>query len=108
LLNQALNEGIPALDLVNKGLIPGIEQAGDLYDKKQYYLPQLMMAAETMKKAFALVKPYLSSEAGQTAGVVVLATVEGDIHDIGKNIVAVLLENYGFKVIDLARTYLQK
>jgi 5-methyltetrahydrofolate--homocysteine methyltransferase len=96
-------EGIPALELVNKALIPGIEKAGELYDKKQYFLPQLMMAAETMKKAFAMVKPYLAEENSQEKGVIVLATVEGDIHDIGKNIVAVLLENYGFKIVDLGK-----
>jgi 5-methyltetrahydrofolate--homocysteine methyltransferase len=104
LVTRALkDESIPALDLVNMALIPGIEKAGELYDKKQYFLPQLMMAAETMKKAFIMVKPYLAGEAGQAKGVIVLATVEGDIHDIGKNIVAVLLENYGFKIIDLGK-----
>ncbi|MEN6461917.1 MAG: homocysteine S-methyltransferase family protein [Syntrophomonas sp.] len=104
LVSRALKEeGIPALELVNKALIPGIEKAGELYDKKQYFLPQLMMAAETMKKAFAMVKPYLTGEAGQAKGVIVLATVEGDIHDIGKNIVAVLLENYGFRIVDLGK-----
>lgn len=104
LVTRALKEeSIPALELVNKGLIPGIEMAGELYDQKQYFLPQLMMAAETMKKAFVLVKPYLSGEAGQEKGVIVLATVEGDIHDIGKNIVAVLLENYGFRIVDLGK-----
>lgn len=104
LIEQALQqEGVPALDIVNQALIPGIEQAGELYDKKQYFLPQLMMAAETMKKAFAHLKPLISTEAQQQAGVVVMATVEGDIHDIGKNIVIVLLENYGFRIVDLGK-----
>ncbi len=96
-------EKIAPLDIVNKALIPGIEKAGEMYDQKKYFLPQLMMAAETMKKAFALVKPYLPRESGVMKGVVVMATVEGDIHDIGKNIVCVLLENYGFRVIDLGK-----
>ncbi|MGI5921491.1 MAG: homocysteine S-methyltransferase family protein [Syntrophomonadaceae bacterium] len=104
LINRALEEEkIPALELVNQALIPGIEKAGELYDQKQYFLPQLMMAAETMKKAFTVIKPYLTGASGQEKGVIVLATVEGDIHDIGKNIVAVLLENYGFKIIDLGK-----
>jgi len=103
LIDRALQEDIPALDIINQALIPGIEQAGELYDKKQYFLPQLMMAAETMKGAFAYVKPHLSTDAQQQAGVIVIATVEGDIHDIGKNIVAILLENYGFRMVDLGK-----
>lgn len=104
LIDRALHqEGMPAPDVMNQALIPGIEQAGELYDKKQYFLPQLMMAAETMKKAFAYLKPHLSTEARQQAGVVIMATVEGDIHDIGKNIVIVLLENYGFRIVDLGK-----
>lgn len=104
LLEKALHEEkIAPLDIVNLGLIPGIEMAGDLYDRKEYFLPQLLMAAETMKKAFAIIKPYLAEDAQQSMGVIVLATVEGDIHDIGKNIVGVMLENYGFKVVDLGK-----
>jgi 5-methyltetrahydrofolate--homocysteine methyltransferase len=104
LLDKALREEkLEPLQLINQYLIPGIEEAGQLYDKKKYFLPQLMMAAETMKKAFAFVKPYLKEEEGKSSGVIVMATVEGDIHDIGKNIVTVLLENYGFKVLDLGK-----
>lgn len=104
LIDQALHSfKLEPLDVVNQGMIPGIEAAGELYDKKQYFLPQLMMAAETMKQAFTILQPLLAREGGSHAGVIVLATVEGDIHDIGKNIVAVLLENYGFKVIDLGK-----
>ncbi|MGE5391656.1 MAG: homocysteine S-methyltransferase family protein [Deltaproteobacteria bacterium] len=91
------------LEIVNRGLIPGIEAAGDLYDKKQYFLPQLMMSAETMKKAFAIVKPRMAEDKTEEKGVIIMATVAGDIHDIGKNIVCVMLENYGFKVIDLGK-----
>ncbi len=104
LIEEALhNIKLDPLAIVNQAMIPGIEAAGDLYDKKRYFLPQLMLAAETMKKAFAILQPLLVREGGSHAGVIVLATVEGDIHDIGKNIVAVLLENYGFKVIDLGK-----
>ncbi|MEN6325669.1 MAG: homocysteine S-methyltransferase family protein [Syntrophomonas sp.] len=104
LLSKALDaEHIPPLDLINQGLIPGIEKAGQLYEQKKYFLPQLMMAAESMKKAFAIVKPRLGEEAGQSKGVIIMATVEGDIHDIGKNIVCVMLENYGYRVIDLGK-----
>lgn len=104
LINRALADKVYSpLDLINKGMIPGIEKAGEMYDQKKYFLPQLMAAAEAMKTAFALIKPHLDSDTGVMRGVVVLATVEGDIHDIGKNIVAVMLENYGFKVVDLGK-----
>lgn len=103
LIQNALKEGRKPLEIVNQALIPGIEEAGELYDRKKYFLPQLMMAAETMKKAFAEIKPYLQEGTGDNSGVIVIATVEGDIHDIGKNIVSVMLENYGFKVIDLGK-----
>lgn len=104
LIDTALQkEKVSALELVNGALIPGIELAGEKYERKEYFLPQLMMAAETMKKAFTIIKPQLSTEGAAEKGVIVLATVEGDIHDIGKNIVAVLLENYGFRVIDLGK-----
>lgn len=104
LIIKALNDNkFEVMDIVNQALIPGIEKAGELYDQKRYFLPQLMMAAESMKKAFSLLRPYLAEDGGHESGVVIIATVEGDIHDIGKNIVAVLLENYGFRVIDLGK-----
>lgn len=103
LIEEALEKKLEPLDIVNTSLIPGIEEAGIMYDKKKYFLPQLMMAAEAMKAGFNRVKPLLTEENNHNLGVVILATVEGDIHDIGKNIVAVLLENYGFKVIDLGK-----
>jgi len=104
LVNRALEqEKKDPLEIVNKGLIPGIEKAGELYDRKEYFLPQLMMAGETMKRAFALIKPHLAEDSREAKGLIVMATVEGDIHDIGKNIVCVLLENYGFRVIDLGK-----
>lgn len=103
LLEKAVSqEKIDPLQVVNRFLIPGIEEAGKLYDEKKYFLPQLMMSADTMKKAFAYIKPLLPAEEN-SSGVIVMATVEGDIHDIGKNIVSVLLENYGFKVVDLGK-----
>lgn len=103
LIDEALEQKLEPLDIVNTSLIPGIEEAGIMYDKKKFFLPQLMMAAEAMKVGFNKVKPLLTEENNHNLGVIILATVEGDIHDIGKNIVAVLLENYGFKVIDLGK-----
>lgn len=103
LIEAALANNIAPLEIVNTSLIPGIEAAGVAYDEKRYFLPQLMMAADAMKAAFAIVKPLLAEDSAQNEGVIILATVEGDIHDIGKNIVAVILENYGFKIIDLGK-----
>ncbi|ADI01514.1 homocysteine S-methyltransferase family protein [Syntrophothermus lipocalidus] len=103
LVKEALAAGIAALEVVNKSLIPGIEKVGELYEKQEYFLPQLMLSAETMKKGFATVRPFLTQQAQQQFGTIIMATVEGDIHDIGKNIVSLMLENYGFKVIDLGK-----
>ena len=94
----------PALDIINEGLIPGIKEVGNKYDEGTYFLPQLMMAAEVMKKAFSKLRPILEEQQSQeSAGTIVMATVKGDVHDIGKNIVKVMLENNGFSIIDLGK-----
>lgn len=105
LVEQALERGDNPMALLKEALIPGIEEVGRLFGEGIYFLPQLMLSAGAMKKAFNRLKPELQKlkEGSTEIGTVVLATVQGDIHDIGKNIVAVLLENYGFKVIDLGR-----
>ncbi len=103
LIQRALQEGQNPMDIVNKSLIPGIEEVGDLYDRKVYFLPQLMLSAETMKEGFNHLKPLMMQDAQMEKGTVVLATVEGDIHDIGKNIVGIMLENYGYRVVDLGK-----
>ncbi|NPV93531.1 MAG: dihydropteroate synthase [Firmicutes bacterium] len=103
LVASALAEGTPALDLVNQALIPGIDEVGRRYEAQTYFLPQLILGAETMKLGFEALRPHLEAKDQGQVGKIVLATVQGDIHDIGKNIVGVLLENYGFQVIDLGR-----
>lgn len=103
LLIKALEDGQNPIDIINNHLIAGIEEVGDLYDRKVYFLPQLMLSAETMKVGFNYLKPLLMQEAQVERGTVVLATVEGDIHDIGKNIVGIMLENYGYRLIDLGK-----
>jgi len=104
LILKALNEekAVP-LEIINKALVPGIEKAGEYYGQKKYFLPQLIMASEAMKKAFAVIKPYLPRDSEKEKGVIIMATVEGDIHDIGKNIVCAMLQNYGFHIIDLGK-----
>ena len=92
------------LDVVNNYLIPALDVVGDRYEKGIIFLPQLIQAAETVKAAFAVLKERLSQGAAKISkGTIVLATVKGDIHDIGKNIVKVILENYGYRIIDLGR-----
>jgi 5-methyltetrahydrofolate--homocysteine methyltransferase len=76
---------------------------GELYEKKVYFLPQLIASAEAMKKALNYLEPHLKKSAAENKGKVLIATVQGDIHDIGKNIVALLLRNYGYQVIDLGK-----
>ena len=101
---ERLREESP-LDIVNHEIIPALNTVGEGYEKKTVYLPQLLMSAEAAKRAFECIKTSMTAGAPQSKGkgVVVLATVHGDIHDIGKNIVRLLLENYGFDVVDLGR-----
>jgi 5-methyltetrahydrofolate--homocysteine methyltransferase len=104
-LEAALREGLSPSDAVDKWLIPAIMQVGELFDKKLYYLPQLIQSAETMKVAFEYLEPLLAAgpASARKKATVVLATVKGDIHDIGKNIVGLMLKNYGFIVHDLGK-----
>ena len=101
----ALKAGLSAKSLVDDYLIQAINQVGELYDKKKYFLPQLMQSAEAMSAGFNYLEPVLrensSSEIKKPK--VVIATVQGDIHDIGKNIAGLMLKNYGFEVIDLGK-----
>ncbi|MBP5330716.1 MAG: cobalamin-dependent protein [Lachnospiraceae bacterium] len=94
---------VDAMDLINNEFIPALDKVGELYEQGKIFLPQLMNSAETAKKGFEVIKASTSSGAGSRHMSIVLATVKGDIHDIGKNIVKMLLENYGFDVIDLGK-----
>lgn len=91
------------LEIVEEFLIPALDKVGVDYDKGKIFLPQLMMSAETAKVVFDELKPMMVKEEGSKKGPVVIATVEADVHDIGKNIVKVVLESYGFEVIDLGK-----
>lgn len=101
---DALAAGEEPSSLLNEILLPGINEVGELFDKGKYFLPQLIASAEAMKNAIEVLEPLLLREtSAEDMPVVVIATVEGDIHDIGKNLVALMLKNYGFKVIDLGK-----
>jgi 5-methyltetrahydrofolate--homocysteine methyltransferase len=103
LVEAALAEGFSPLAVSNDGLLPGLEEVGRRFGRNQVFLPQVMLSAETMQAAFARLKSELSGERAASLGKILMATVEGDIHDIGKNIVCTLLENHGFEVIDLGK-----
>lgn len=94
---------VPPLDIVNNEIIPALNAVGEGFEKNTVFLPQLLMSAESAKNAFEQIKKVMSADGQGTKGDFVLATVHGDIHDIGKNIVKLLLENYGFNVIDLGK-----
>lgn len=104
-LTAKLLEETAPLEIVQKEIIPALDIVGKGYEEKTVYLPQLLMAAEAAKSAFEKIKASMSAEKNETTAKcgVILATVKGDIHDIGKNIVKLLLENYGFAVTDLGR-----
>jgi 5-methyltetrahydrofolate--homocysteine methyltransferase len=99
---EALDAGIPAHELVLGGLSVGMSVVGEKYNTGEYFLPELVMCAETMKRSMAILEPRLKSgDQIQTSGTVVIGTVSGDLHDIGKNIVASMLQGSGFEVHDL-------
>ena len=100
---KALLDTLPPMDIIQLHLIPALDRVGELFEAGKLFLPQLMNAAETAQGAFDLLKEALPASDKPSLGTVVVATVEGDIHDIGKNIAKCILENYGYKVIDLGR-----
>lgn len=101
---EALAQGREAKVLLDEILLPAINEVGELFDKGRYFLPQLIASAEAMKASIEYMEPILLQEStGADMPTVVIATVEGDIHDIGKNLVALMLKNYGFQVIDLGK-----
>lgn len=101
---QALAEGHKAKELLDQVLLKAINDVGELFDKGKYFLPQLIASAEAMKLSIEYLEPLLAQgNSGKNMPTVVIATVEGDIHDIGKNLVALMLKNYGFQVIDLGK-----
>ena len=101
---KALEQGAAPQQLLNGILLPAINEVGDLFDKGKYFLPQLIASAEAMKTAIEYLEPMLAETSDRKEmPAVVIATVQGDIHDIGKNLVALMLKNYGFQVIDLGK-----
>lgn len=103
-VKDALDSGKKAQDIIDGSLIPAINHVGELFDQQVYFLPQLISSAKTMEKGIAVLEPLLAeNRSKEPLGTIVIATVEHDIHDIGKNLVALMLRNYGYNVIDLGK-----
>jgi len=103
LVEEALADDLEILAISNEGLLAGLEEVGRRFGANQIFLPQVLLSADTMKTAFGRLKQEMKGSEMASLGRIMMATVEGDIHDIGKNIVCTLLENYGFEVIDLGK-----
>jgi len=98
---EALAEGTEPMDLITKYLVPAMDEVGRLFQCEEYFVPELLLAARAMKGSLELLRPLLAASGREPSGRVVIGTVKGDLHDIGKNIVASMLEGGGFQVIDL-------
>jgi len=98
---QALEGGAAALDLVQGHMVPAMDEVGRRFECEDYFVPELLLSARAMKAALALIRPHLALSGAEAAGRVVIGTVKGDLHDIGKNIVASMLEGGGFEITDL-------
>jgi 5-methyltetrahydrofolate--homocysteine methyltransferase len=98
---QALAEGVDPLKLVNEFMVPAMDEVGRRFEANEYFVPELLIAARAMKASLDIIRPLLTERGDQPAGRVAIGTVKGDLHDIGKNLVASLLEGGGFEVFDL-------
>ena len=103
LAEQSLSEGIDAYETIDLGLAKGMERAGQLFDEEEYFVPELLMCSDAMNVGIDVLKPHLKSENVSKKGKVVIGVVEGDTHDIGKNLVRLMMETGGFEVLDLGR-----
>ena len=101
LVKKALENKTPAIEILNKGLVPGVQALGKLFKNGQAYLPEVLISVRAMNMGLEILQPYLSSKDVGNKGNIVLGTVEGDIHDVGKNLVGMMLKSNGFNVIDI-------
>ena len=101
LVAEALAAGLPARDVLNEGLLKGMTEVGRLFRDGEYFIPEVLVAAEAMKAAAAVLKPHLAKAGVRPEHTAIVGTVKGDLHDIGKNLVATMLEGAGFEVVDL-------
>jgi 5-methyltetrahydrofolate--homocysteine methyltransferase len=101
LTQAALDNNIPADEIITNGITAGMEIVGEKFNAKEYYIPDMLASAEAVSAAMDILKPYLEASNIETKGTIAIVTVRGDIHDIGKNIVAILLKGSGYEVTDL-------
>jgi 5-methyltetrahydrofolate--homocysteine methyltransferase len=101
LVKEALEKKIPAVDILNNGLVPGLQALSKLFKDGQAYLPEILISARAMNRGVEVIQPYLSAKDVSKKGIVVLGTVEGDVHNIGKDLVGMMLSSNGFDVIDI-------
>ncbi|NPV46907.1 MAG: corrinoid protein [Armatimonadetes bacterium] len=101
LVQAAVDEGVGADVIINEGLIAGMSVVGDKFKKNEFYVPEVLIAARAMHAGMDIIKPLLAESGVQPKGTIVIGTVKGDLHDIGKNLVAMMLEGGGYEVIDL-------
>jgi len=100
-VQKALDAGVGPADILNKGMIAAMGEVGRLFEEGEYFVPEMLIAARAMQKGLEILKPHLSEADVQSPGKVAIGTVKGDLHDIGKNLVAMMLEGAAFEVIDL-------
>jgi 5-methyltetrahydrofolate--homocysteine methyltransferase len=100
-VRAALAEGVPPAEILNGTLIPAMNEVGRLFELKEYYIPEMILAASAMAAGVAVLKPLLAATGQRSAGKVAFGTVKGDLHDMGKNLVIMMLEGAGFEVLDL-------
>ncbi|MFZ1043021.1 MAG: corrinoid protein [Anaerolineales bacterium] len=101
LVKKAIAENVPAEQILQKGLISAMAEVGRMFECGEYFVPEMLIAARAMQSGLSLLRPYLVTANVQAIGKVIIGTVQGDLHDIGKNLVAMMLEGAGFEVIDL-------
>jgi 5-methyltetrahydrofolate--homocysteine methyltransferase len=101
LTQKAIDENVSSIDILNKGLVAGMEVVGDKFKNNEFYVPEVLIAARAMKAGMKLIKPLLIESGVKSAGTVVIGTIKGDLHDIGKNLVGMMLEGAGYEVVDL-------
>ena len=101
LVQSAIDEGLPPETVINDGLIAAMDVVGQRFSNNEIYVPEMLVCAVTMKKGLELIKPLLKSDEAKAKGTILMGTVKGDLHDIGKNLVIMMLEGAGFKVVDL-------
>ncbi len=101
LVQQALDEGVAPSEIIAKYLIPAMGEVGDRFERNEFYVPELLIAARAMQGALAIVKPLLADTDLKPTGRVAIGTVKGDLHDIGKNLVSMMLQGAGFEIVDL-------